>query len=120
MLIHPLEGIRVLDPSQAWAGPYATMMLADLGAEVIKVEPPVEGDHTRAWAPAACMGESPHFLCANRNKKSITINLKNAKGVELFLKLAEKSDVVVENFKPGVMKKLGVDYNAVKERNEKI
>lgn len=119
-MIHPLDGVRILDATQAWAGPLATMMLADLGAEVIKIEPPGTGDHVRGWAPAACQGQSPHFLCVNRNKKSVTLNLKSPEGKELFLRLAEKSDVVVENFRPGVMKKLGVDYETIKKRNERV
>ena len=120
IMIHPLDGIKIVDVSQAWSGPYATMMLGDLGANVIKVEPPGNGDHSRLWSPAPCNGESPHFLCANRNKRSIAINLKNHAGVELFLKLVEKSDILVENFKPGVMKKLGIGYETVKEKNPQI
>lgn len=95
------------------------MMLADMGAEVIKVEPP-EGDVSRSWGPPFIEGESSYFLSINRNKKSIVINLKSEKGREIVLKLAEKCDVFVENFRPGVTKRLGVDYETVKKVNPKI
>ncbi|RLI04075.1 CoA transferase [Candidatus Bathyarchaeota archaeon] len=114
-----LDGVKILDLSSALAGPYCTMMLADMGAEVIKVEPP-EGDVSRSWGPPFIEGESSYFLSINRNKKSIVINLKSEKGKEIVLKLAEKCDVFVENFRPGVTKRLGVDYETVKKVNPKI
>ena len=82
-LSSPLEGYRILDLSRVLAGPYCTMMLGDLGAEVIKVERPSAGDDTRAWGPPFVGGESAYYLCANRNKKSITVNLKSEKGREI-------------------------------------
>lgn len=109
-----LDGVRVLDLSSALACPYYTMMLADMGAEVIKVEPP-EGDVSRSWGPSFIEGESSYFLSINCNKKSIVVNLKFDKGREVVIKLAEKCDVFVENFRPGVAKRLGVDYEAVKK-----
>jgi crotonobetainyl-CoA:carnitine CoA-transferase CaiB-like acyl-CoA transferase len=116
----PLKGIRVLDLSQAWAGPFASMMLADIGAEVIKIEPPVTGDHVRGWVTKESNGQSPHLLAVNRNKKSIILDLKNEAGKKLFLDMVEKSDVILENFRPGIMKKLGIDYEEARKRNPEI
>jgi crotonobetainyl-CoA:carnitine CoA-transferase CaiB-like acyl-CoA transferase len=110
----PLADLTVLDLTQAWAGPYATMMLADLGARVTKIEPPGVGDHVRGWTVAASKGESPHFLAVNRNKRSVTLNLKAARGREILLRLAAGSDVLVENFRPGVMQRFNLDYEAVR------
>src|SRR3972149_5534189 len=95
----PLAGIRVLDLSRVLAGPYCTMILGDLGAEVIKVERPGEGDDTRHWGPPFASGESAYYLCANRNKKSVTVDMKTGKGKALLRGLAEKSDVLIENFR---------------------
>ncbi len=114
-----LEGVRVLDISRVLAGPYCTMVLGDLGAEVIKVEPP-EGDETRTWPPFFPNGESGYFMSLNRNKKGIVLNLKNPKGKEILFELAKKSDVLLENFTPGVVKRLGIDYESIKEINPKI
>jgi len=100
-LSSPLEGYRILDLSRVLAGPYCTMMLGDLGAEVIKVERPGAGDDTRAWGPPFVGGESAYYLCANRNKKSITVNLKSEKGREIIRQLAKNSDVLIENYKVG-------------------
>jgi len=111
----PLRGLKVLDLTQAWAGPYCTMMLADAGAEVLKIEPPGIGDHVRLWTVSSSKGESPHFLAVNRNKKSVTLNLKHPRGREIFLRLAAESDVIVENFRPGVMRRLGLDYASLRE-----
>jgi formyl-CoA transferase len=116
----PLSGIRVLDLSRILAGPTCTMMLGDLGAEVIKVERPGTGDDTRTWGPPFAGGEAAYYLCCNRNKKSITINLKHPQGIELIKELAKISDVVVENFTPGLPKKLGVDYETLKEINPRL
>jgi crotonobetainyl-CoA:carnitine CoA-transferase CaiB-like acyl-CoA transferase len=109
----PLEGIRVLDLSQAMSGPYASMMLADAGAEVIKLEPPDGGDHVRSWLPGGA-ALSPYLIAANRSKRSVTIDLKQARGVEIALELARRSDIFLENFRPGVAARLGVGYDAVK------
>ncbi|HEV2028819.1 MAG TPA: CoA transferase [Candidatus Dormibacteraeota bacterium] len=104
----PLAGIRVLDFSHALAGPYCTMLLGDLGADVIKIEPPT-GDHSRQWGPPFINGESSYFLSVNRNKRSVVLDLKTASALEVAKKLAMASDVVVENFKPGTMARLGLD-----------
>lgn len=115
-----LSGIRVLDLSRILAGPYCTMVLGDLGAEIIKVERPGTGDDTRTWGPPFSGGESAYYLCCNRNKKSITIDLKNARGAELIKELAKTSDVLLENFTPGLMKKFGLDYETLKEINPRL
>jgi formyl-CoA transferase len=104
----PLAGIRVLDFSQALAGPYCTMLLGDLGADIVKVEPP-SGDHSREWGPPFIKGESSYFLSVNRNKRSVTLDLKNPAAVAVATELAMASDVIVENFKPGTMARLGLD-----------
>lgn len=116
----PLEGIRILDLSQVLAGPYCTMFLGDLGAEVIKVERPGQGDDTRAWGPPFLAGESAYFLSVNRNKKSITINLKEPRGREIIKGLARKSDVLVHNFRPGIMERMDLDYETLKKENPGI
>src|SRR5207247_10254632 len=104
----PLTGFRILDLSRVLAGPFCTMLLGDLGAEVIKVERPGTGDDTRAWGPPFVSGESAYYLCANRNKKSLTVNLKSAAGQEIIRRLAHVSDVLVENFKVGGLAPLGL------------
>ena len=109
-----LDGVHVLDVSRVLTGPYASMMLADLGAEVIKIEMPGRGDDTRAWGPPFQGGESAYFLSVNRNKKSVTLNLKAPEGREILMKLAARSDVFLENFAPGVATRLGIDYDAVR------
>lgn len=114
-----LEGIKVLDLTRVLAGPYCTMVLADLGAEVIKVEVPKKGDDSRQFGPYV-NDESAYFMSINRNKKSITMNLKNPEAQKEFFKLIEKVDVVVENYKPGTMDKLGFGYEQLKEINPKI
>lgn len=115
----PLEGLRVLDLSWILSGPFATMVLADLGAEVIKVERPQVGDIARGTGPFID-GESSYFLSINRGKKSVALDLNTPKGKEVFLKLAAKVDVLVENFSPGTMKKLGLDYETVSQYNPRI
>lgn len=112
----PLSDIRVLDLSQTLAGPLTTTILGDLGAEVIKVEKPGFGDQTRHFAPFQ-KGESHYFLSVNRNKKSIEIDLKSKKGKEVFWDLVKKCDVIIENFRPGVMNKLGFDKERIQELN---
>ncbi|HEA71136.1 MAG TPA: CoA transferase [archaeon] len=119
-MVRPLEGIKVLDLSRALAGPYCTMMLADMGAEVIKVEMPGRGDDSRSWGPPFLNGESAYFMSVNRNKKSITLNLKNEKAIEIVHTLIKQSDILIENFRPGTMEKLGLEYDKVKEINQKI
>jgi formyl-CoA transferase len=104
----PLAGIRVLDFSHALAGPYCTMLLGDLGADVIKIEPP-KGDHSRQWGPPFINGESSYFLSVNRNKRSVVLDLKRPAALRVAEELAMASDVVVENFKPGTMTRLGLD-----------
>jgi crotonobetainyl-CoA:carnitine CoA-transferase CaiB-like acyl-CoA transferase len=116
----PLHGIRVLDLSQSLAGPACTMILADLGADVIKVEIPNKGDMTRSWGPPFIKGESAYFLSVNRNKKSITLNLKKEKGREILYKLSEKFDVFIENFRSGVTDKLEIDYETIQKINPNI
>lgn len=111
-----LEGVRVLDLSRVLAGPYCTMMLGDLGADIIKIEAPVLGDDTRRWGPPfAKGGESAYFLCVNRNKRSLTLNLKTEQGLEILKRLVRTSDILVENFRVGTMQKWGLDYEALQE-----
>lgn len=116
----PLSGIRVLDLSRILAGPYCTMILGDQGAEVIKVERPDGGDDTRTWGPPFAGGESAYYLCCNRNKKSITVDLKKPRGIELIRELVKASDVLVENFTPGLMKRFGLDYETLRELNPRL
>ena len=112
-----LAGVRVLDATRVLAGPYCTMVLADMGADVVKVERPAGGDDTRAWGPPylgdPADGLSAYFLAVNRSKRSVAIDLRSARGRRLFLDLAAKSDVVVENFAPGVAQRLGLDHAAL-------
>lgn len=115
--MQPLEGIRVLDLTRILAGPYCTMMLGDLGADVIKVERPVQGDDSRSWGPpfvgqpyGPYPGEAAYFFAANRNKRSVTINLKASEGQEIVRRLARMSDVLVENFRGGTLEGLGLGY----------
>ena len=115
----PLNGIRVLDLTRVLAGPFATMVLGDLGADVIKVERPGDGDETRQLPPMRD-GESHYFLSVNRNKRGIVIDLKQPAGGELALELARVSDVVIENFRPGVTARLGLDYDSVKRVNPEV
>jgi formyl-CoA transferase len=117
--MQPLQGIRVLDLSRVLAGPYCTMVLGDLGAEVIKVEPP-EGDETRAWGPPFAEGESAYYLCVNRNKRDIVINLKTDEGKKILRDLALQSDVLVENFRPGTLEKFGLDFATLSQLNPKL
>ncbi|MHB8782215.1 MAG: CaiB/BaiF CoA transferase family protein [Desulfobacteria bacterium] len=113
----PLEGVRILDLSRVLAGPFCTMILGDLGAEVIKVERPAGGDDTREWGPPFASGESAYYLCVNRNKKSVALDLKSPKGIAAVRALASRSDVVIENFRVGVADKLGLGYDALAEGN---
>jgi crotonobetainyl-CoA:carnitine CoA-transferase CaiB-like acyl-CoA transferase len=117
-----LNGVRVLDLSRVLAGPYCSMILGDLGADVVKVERPGVGDDTRHWGPPFTEkgGESAYFLCVNRNKRSITVDLKKPGGVELIKALALESDVFLENFTPGTADKLGIGYESIRSVNPGI
>jgi crotonobetainyl-CoA:carnitine CoA-transferase CaiB-like acyl-CoA transferase len=112
-----LDGIRILDASRVLAGPFCSMILGDLGAEVIKIEHYASGDETRGWGPPFVNGESAYYLCANRNKQSMTLNLKSEEGKEIFAKLASNSDVVIQNFKSGTLEKMGLGYSQLKVNN---
>lgn len=114
-----LENIKVLDLTRVLAGPYSTMILGDLGADIIKVEMPEIGDDARHFGPYM-NSESAYFMSLNRNKRSITLNLKTAKGKEVLLEMVKKVDVLVENFRPGTMEKLGLGYEDLKEINPKL
>lgn len=114
-----LDNIKVLDFSRVLAGPYCTMLLADMGAEVIKIERPETGDDTRGFGPFQ-KDESGYFMYLNRGKKSIALDLKQPESLEVIHQLVKESDVVVENFRPGVMKKLGLDYESLKAINPEI
>ncbi|HEY4554788.1 MAG TPA: CaiB/BaiF CoA-transferase family protein [Bacillaceae bacterium] len=115
-----LEGLKVLDLTRVLAGPFCSMILGDLGADVIKVEAPGGSDETRKWGPPFKDGVSAYYLCANRNKKSITADLKSTAGKEMIKKLAAKSDVVIHNFKTGTMERLGLGYDNLKTINPRI
>src|SRR5262245_66455162 len=115
-----LSHIRVLDLSRVLAGPWATQILADLGAEVVKIEVPVVGDETRSWRPqyqkdneGRDTTESAYYLCANRNKKSVTLDISSPKSTRLLREMAAQSDVLVENFKVGGLKRYGLDYESL-------
>ena len=113
--MQPLNGIRVLDLSRVLAGPYCTMVLGDLGAEVIKVESS-EGDETRRWGPpfaGSAGGESAYYLCVNRNKRSIVVDFKTEDGRILLRELVKRSDVLVENFRPGTLARFSLDFEAL-------
>ncbi|MEG1780182.1 MAG: CoA transferase [Clostridium sp.] len=114
-----LDGVKVLDLTRVLAGPYCGMMLADMGAEVIKIEVPGKGDDSRRNAPIV-NGESAYFMNLNRNKKGITLNLKSEKGREIFRALVKQSDIVLENYRPGVMEKLGLGYEELRKLNPAI
>jgi len=118
--MRPLEGIRILDLTRVLSGPYCTMLLGDLGAEVIKVERPGEGDDTRSFAPPFQGDQAAYFLSINRNKKSITLDMKSEHGKEILWRLLDLSDVLVENFRPGAMERLGFGYEAVTNRRPAI
>ncbi|MBZ5556667.1 MAG: CoA transferase [Acidobacteriia bacterium] len=108
--MRPLDGITILDLTRVLSGPYCTMLLADMGARVIKIEQPGKGDDTRAWGPPFLEGESAYFLSINRNKESVTLDFKQPEGQAVLRQLVAKADVVVENFRPGTLTKLGFDY----------
>ncbi len=116
MLHGALEGVKVLDLTRVLAGPYCGMIFADMGAEVIKLEVPGKGDDSRRYVPQV-NGESAYYMNLNRNKKGITLNLKDPKGKEIFLELIKNVDILIENFRPGTMKKLGLDYEELRKVN---
>jgi CoA:oxalate CoA-transferase len=118
----PLTGLRVLDLSRVLSGPYCTMLLADMGADVIKVEVPGEGDLTRGKGDpeSEARGGQPVFFDLNRNKKSLTLNLKAEVGKEVFKHLAETADVLVENYQPDVMDRLGLGYTVLRQINPRL
>jgi crotonobetainyl-CoA:carnitine CoA-transferase CaiB-like acyl-CoA transferase len=115
----PLAGVRVLDLTRVLAGPFCSMSLGDMGAEVIKIEEPGKGDDTRGWPPFAG-GEATYFLSVNRNKKSLTLNMKAPEGQEILRKLIARSDVVLENFRPGTMERLGFGYDKLRRLNPRL
>ncbi|ETX06204.1 CaiB/BaiF CoA transferase family protein [Candidatus Entotheonella palauensis] len=120
MSMKPLEGIKVLDLTRVLAGPYCTMMLADMGADVVKVERPGAGDDTRAFGPPFVNGESAYFMSINRNKRSVTLNFKHDKALAILRQMLETADVVVENFRPGTMESFGFGYEAVHAFNPRL
>jgi crotonobetainyl-CoA:carnitine CoA-transferase CaiB-like acyl-CoA transferase len=113
----PLAGVRVLDLSRILSGPFATMVFADLGADVIKLENPRTGDDTRQWAPPYQGDQSAYFLSVNRNKRGVAVDLKTEQGLDIALRLADRADIVVENFRPGTAGRLGLGYDALAARN---
>ena len=115
-LMAPLDGIRIIDLSRVVSGPFCTMTLGDMGADIVKIEEPGRGDESRAFGPPFLGGESPYFLSVNRNKRSCTINLKRDAGKAILWRLLADADVLIENFRPGAMARLGLDYQAVAAR----
>lgn len=113
----PLKGIRVLDLTRVLAGPWTTMCLADLGAEIWKIENIKGGDDTRAWSVPNYKGVSTYYLCANRGKQSIAIDLKSSEGRQIVLDLAARADIIVENFRAGTVERLGIDYESIRKTN---
>src|SRR4051812_33420072 len=117
----PLQGVRVLDISQVMAGPYACMLLADLGADVVKIEPPGGGDQTRGSMGFKMKGpDSLGFLNMNRNKRSVALNLKTEAGREVLKRLVQGADLLIENYRPGAMKRLGLGYDDLKPLNPRL
>lgn len=116
----PLKGRKVLDLSRVLAGPWATMTLGDLGADVIKIERPGTGDDTRHWGPPFAGGEAAYYLCANRNKRSLALDIASFEGQRIVRELAAEADVVVENFRPGALANYGLDYAALRDTNPRI
>ena len=116
----PLDGIKVLDLTRVLAGPYCTMLLADMGADVVKVERPGAGDDTRAYGPPFVNGESAYFMSVNRNKRSLTLNLKHADGLKVLERLIATADVLVENFRPGTMEGFGFGYEKARDINPRL
>ena len=120
MTTPPLDGTTVLDLTRILSGPYCTMLLADMGARVIKIEQPGKGDDTRGWGPPFLEGESAYFLSINRNKESVTLDFKHPEGRAILDRLIATADVVVENFRPGTLEKIGLDYQSLARRHAKL
>ena len=118
--MRPLDGIRVIDLSRVVSGPYGTMMLGDMGADIIKIEEPGCGDETRAFGPPFYGGESPYFLSVNRNRRSCTVDLKSEMGRTIIWRLLASADVQIENFRPGAMTRLGFDYASESEKHPRL
>lgn len=116
----PLGDVKVLDLSRVLAGPYCSMMLGDMGADVIKVERPGAGDDTRHWGPPEAGGEAAYYLCVNRNKRSIAVDLKREEGREIIRRLAAQSDILIENYKVGTLPKMGLGYEDLKKVNPRL
>ncbi|HMF96955.1 MAG TPA: CoA transferase [Vicinamibacterales bacterium] len=116
----PLDGVLVLDLTRVLSGPYCTMLLADMGARVLKIEQPKKGDDTRAWGPPFLEGESAYFLSINRNKESVTLDFKHPDGRAVLDRLIARADVLVENFRPGTLRKLGLDYQSLAPRHPRL
>jgi formyl-CoA transferase len=116
----PLSGTRVVDLTRALAGPYCTLLLGDMGADVVKIELPETGDETRQWGPPFIAGESSYFMSVNRNKRSVTLDLKSEAGLEALRRLTAKADVLVENFRPGTMERLGLSYEQARQLNPSL
>src|SRR6266436_5698528 len=110
----PLDGVKVLDMTRVLAGPYCTMMLGDMGADVVKIERPESGDDTRGYGPPFVNGESAYFMSINRSKRSLTLNLKHPEALKTLQRLIETADVLVENFRPGTMESFGFGYTGPK------
>ena len=115
-----LAGIRVIDLTRILAGPFCTMNLGDMGAEIIKIEQPGKGDDTRGWGPPFAGGESAYFLGINRGKKSVTLDLKDARGLDILQRLLTDGDVLIDNFKPGTLAKLGITGDWLSENAPQI
>ena len=116
----PLAGVKILDLCRVVSGPFATMLLGDLGADVLKIEEPKHGDEARTYGPPFVGGESAYFLSVNRNKRSCTLDLKSPAGRELVLRLASTADIVIENFRPGTMERLGLGFDVLRLENPKL
>jgi glutaryl-CoA transferase len=116
----PLSGTRVVDLTRALAGPYCTLLLGDMGADVIKIELPGTGDETRQWGPPFIAGESSYFMSVNRNKRSVTLDLKSPDGLEALRRLTRSADVLVENFRPGTMDRLGLSFSDAHKLNPSL
>jgi crotonobetainyl-CoA:carnitine CoA-transferase CaiB-like acyl-CoA transferase len=116
----PLSGTRVVDLTRALAGPYCSLLLGDMGADVIKIELPGSGDETRQWGPPFVAGESSYFMSVNRNKRSVTLDLKSPDGIEALTRLTRSADVLVENFRPGTMDRFGLAYEQARELNPSL
>jgi len=116
----PLAGLKVLDLTRVLAGPYCSMMLADMGADVVKVERPGDGDDTRGYGPPFVGGESTYFMSINRNKRGMTLNLKHEQGLQILHDMLVTADIVVENFRPGLMESFGYGYEAAREINPRL